>query len=282
MALRYILKDAQKQAEQSNQVCQQVLSYLKQVRASLQNFADLKEEVGPSVKTAQDFAITIYDPLAHGLENLCDEIISQNKRFIKLYQDEVANVSLAEDEIRTQVNEVKQMRLMAESLQLENQAGEEIDQEYKAAEQKLTHKMQKLEQYNDRTAGYFEEARYLFVQIQTGLRELASQTHFNTKRGEFSTDKMDLSWLGNLKQYDKEHVFAKRYGIPEPLDTDLGTYHRYLEEIIEQEAALREAGWPDDKVKKYFNDLGKRVVDSKSNEIISQVREAFQATGIES
>ncbi|CAK8054510.1 hypothetical protein [Eupransor demetentiae] len=282
MALRYILKDAQKQAEQSNQVCQQVLSYLKQVRASLQNFADLKEEVGPSVKTAQDFAITIYDPLAHGLENLCDEIISQNKRFIKLYQDEVANVSLAEDEIRTQVNEVKQMRLMAESLQLENQAGDEIDQEYKAAEQKLTHKMQKLEQYNDRTAGYFEEARYLFVQIQTGLRELASQTHFNTKRGEFSTDKMDLSWLGNLKQYDKEHVFAKRYGIPEPLDTDLGTYHRYLEEIIEQEAALREAGWSDDKVKKYFNDLGKRVVDSKSNEIISQVREAFQATGIES
>ncbi|MDF7627256.1 hypothetical protein PUF88_04950 [Lactobacillaceae bacterium L1_55_11] len=247
MGLNYNLGDVQKQVEQSNQICAGLrteltrsLTQLKQIDQAVHDHPDL------ATPAIQQILTTFY-PLAQAIYFLCGEIIEQNQLFLQRYQAEVAQVAIEENEVRQQLQALRQLRDLAVDAGLEDHSSTHIIDDFLSTENQLIAKLQNLYNYNQNTATNFQLAHQLLSQLDQSFSQLAQ-----VPNGQL---RLAPRFLKTVSAGVAEQDFRETYHLVTPHNMRPVVFHKYLTELQKQAQTLTEMGWTQSQIQDYFDQL---------------------------
>jgi len=212
MNLDMYLKETYSQRDSMNELCIEIIQAMEQVITSINFFLSDNQLKGETYSSAKMFMAQSFRPLAQGMIYLCEELIRQNDKYPSDFAEQVAPITVIEQEVLEKIRTIDDLKLDMEGL-LENiPLLEEIPNTFDSIKQKLQEILNHLYEFNTTSSTNYDTAIQLAENITKGLAQLKGGKGFNSKTGTFSTKGMDLSWAAKLDEIHYTRKAKEYYG----------------------------------------------------------------------
>src|SRR5699024_9187065 len=114
MSLNMYLAETDDQTNRSNTIHIEIIQSMEQVMDAIDSFAGATLLQGKTYNTAKTYMSAVFRPLAQGIINLSEELISQNSNYSNDFRPQDATTDVIEDKVKMQIGTINDLIAQAE------------------------------------------------------------------------------------------------------------------------------------------------------------------------
>ncbi len=212
MSLNYYQAETDGQTASMNGMCQAVILAMEKTVESIQSFQAAENLQGDAYHSAKGYMAEVYRPLAYGMIQLCEELITQNEQYPRSFQSQVSTDDVEEQQIIDQIAEVDRYLQKLTSSPIPIPGSSIVEMLFNHMKRSLEQKLEQLRTFETTSGGMYDTALQLVDYVLTGLAEVQNGGGFNRETGTFSTNGMDLAWAIELETIHYTVLAKEKYG----------------------------------------------------------------------
>ncbi len=217
MSLNMYLGETDTQKSSMNAMCVDMILAMEEMQSSINSFTWNITLRGQTYDSAKAYLNQVYLPLTQGIIYLCEELIWQNDKYPNDFRTEVSSSNVVEEEARAQIDEIDSMIIHLQDLNEYLPLFSVQIIIYQRMKSKLLQKLSDLYVFNSTSSSNYTTAKQFAENVLEGLNQIKDGNGFNKASGTFNTDGIDMSWMANLWDTQKEATVS-RYEDENPED----------------------------------------------------------------
>ncbi|MBF2456558.1 hypothetical protein [Listeria welshimeri] len=199
MSLNMYLGEVDTQTSTITDICNETIHAMKQVIQSIDTFTGDVILKGVTYDSAKIYFSQTYRLLAQGIIIYCEELIRQNQAFPANFRSEVADTDIMEEEVKEQIREAEIMVMNLEEAS-SNLAVAPQTTLFDSVKRNLERKLEDLYYFNSQSSAYFEGAKQLAKDIESGLSNIQGGKGFSQTSSAFSLTGITVDWQTALRK----------------------------------------------------------------------------------
>lgn len=235
MGLKFYVGEMQAQANENARMAQEVAQGSSTLQTAINQFLSAPLS-GRAYDTAKRYFSVVYTPICRSLIMTAEAMSNAHKRMISDYQSSVSSIDTDEDEIQSQIDRFEQLKRDLENqMRTAKELQPSLERRYMNACDSIAKRreqIQKLYNFNGRSASFFSEYEACEQELARGLAQVNGCKAWNASNGAFELGRLDMSWAtsinerwgqreAKIEKKDKEllkdatiiHVVDKDYGV---------------------------------------------------------------------
>lgn len=187
-------------------ICNTYIEEMVKFRNVIFNFTSQESLRGKAYQAAKTYFNSVYIPLANGVIMASEAIIEANKKFPDAFRAEVDGNDVIEEQLIAQIKQTNSLIDSYTTVQTISPSISMMVATLRALKLRIERKLERLYAFNGKSPTFFNDAKNLLNQVESGIIEISSGRTWNASTNMFSTDSINMDWARTLNQRWDENV----------------------------------------------------------------------------